>query len=449
VTPIESILAELLEEIRPLLGSRVPTQNLLEEALASIMMDSRIKELLGRQATASGAKGSSDAEQGQALFAALSAGICAQSDQAVAMAAARLQAEFGAIVSSKGKKWLAFIPLASTHYGQTSVFFGLDTLKVPCAILPALSGTARAKALQEIAQRFAAETPSPNESQLQQVTFVSVCSGPPSHAAQEAVAHLVVVRDAVRYAHLVTAGAPGFGLGAARRYDANTIRRLEVLLCPMAGGTPSIEPVWSADVSLDVDALIYRAAQWRMWYDRAVRLLVMLPETHTAGASPTVGPRLTRSIRVISRASSQSNPDLRFLLCLVALETLVSVKHEDIAQSVADIGARVMTCDAAERHKVFRDLKEAYDIRSRFVHAGEIPSLVLEARVFEQFQSLVLTVWCEVSRRFFDLVDRGLTEKQLSTSLEDFRGIAQFKYGAPWEEAFSHAGDPSEREDIT
>ena len=56
---------------------------------------------------------------------------------------------------------------------------------------------------------------------------------------------------------------------------------------------------------------------------------------------------------------------------------------------------------------------------------------------------------CEVSRRFFDLVDLGLTEKELSTSLEDFRGIAQFKYGAPWEEAFSHTGDPAEREDIT
>ena len=106
-----------------------------------------------------------------------------------------------------------------------------------------------------------------------------------------------------------------------------------------------------------------------------------------------------------------------------------------------------MAHDAAERHKVFRDLKDAYDIRSRFVHAGEIPSLVLEARVFEQLQFLVLTVWCEVSRRFFELVDRGLTEKQLSTDLDDFRGIAQFRYGAPWEEAFSHVGDPAERED--
>jgi hypothetical protein len=154
VTPIESILAELLEEIRPLLGSRVPTQNLLEEALASLMLDSRIKELLGRQVTASGVRGSSDAEQWQALFAALSAGLCAQSDQAVAVAAARLQAEFNAIVSSKGKKWLAFIPLADTPYGQTRVFFSLETMEVPCAILPALSGTSRAKALQEIAQRF-------------------------------------------------------------------------------------------------------------------------------------------------------------------------------------------------------------------------------------------------------------------------------------------------------
>ena len=174
---------------------------------------------------------------------------------------------------------------------------------------------------------------------------------------------------------------------------------------------------------------------------------VTTPDTSTAGSSPIVGPRLTRSIRVISRASSQSNLDLRFLLCLVALETLVSVKHEDIAESVADVGARVMAHDAAERHKVFRGLKDAYDTRSRFVHAGEIPSLVLEARVFAQLQALVLTVWREVSRRFFALVDRGLTEKQLSTGLDDLRGIAQFKYGAPWEEAFSHSGGPAERED--
>ena len=47
MTPIEKILAELLEGIRPLLGSRVPTPNLLEEALSSIMMENRIKKLLG------------------------------------------------------------------------------------------------------------------------------------------------------------------------------------------------------------------------------------------------------------------------------------------------------------------------------------------------------------------------------------------------------------------
>jgi hypothetical protein len=147
VTPIERILAELLEGIRPLLGSRVPTPNLLEEALSNIRMDSRIKELLGRQATVSGARGSSDAEQWQALLAALSAGLCAQSDRAMTAAATCLQAEFSAIVSSKGKKWLAFIPLTGAHYGQTNVSFGLDTLKVPCAILPVLSGTARVNAL--------------------------------------------------------------------------------------------------------------------------------------------------------------------------------------------------------------------------------------------------------------------------------------------------------------
>ena len=70
------------------------------------MMDSKIKNSLPGKQQPAGPRGSPDAEQGQGLFAALSAGLCAQSDQAVAVAVERLQAEFGAIVSSKGKKWL-------------------------------------------------------------------------------------------------------------------------------------------------------------------------------------------------------------------------------------------------------------------------------------------------------------------------------------------------------
>ena len=132
--------------------------------------------------------------------------------------------------------------------------------------------------------------------------------------------------------------------------------------------------------------------------------------------------------------------DIRFLLCLVALETLASVSKESIAESVADIGARVLASDSPGRGEAFRDLKNAYDTRSRFVHSGEIPSLALAATELDRLQARVLGAWAELSRRFFDLVDHGLSEKQLSEGFEDFRGIAPFKYGAAWEEVFRHPG---------
>jgi Apea-like HEPN len=163
---------------------------------------------------------------------------------------------------------------------------------------------------------------------------------------------------------------------------------------------------------------------------------------HPPGMSDTstVGPRLSRSLRIISRACGQSNADIQFLLCLVALETLASTKKEEIAGAVADMGARIIAVDVTERASFYRALKQAYDARSRLVHEGELPSLGMEPKVVEEFQGLVLRVWAEISRRFFGLVDRGVSEEQLAAGFEEFRGIALLKYGTPWDEAFGLAG---------
>jgi hypothetical protein len=141
VASIDNILDELLDAIRPRLGSRVAIPGLVEEVLSDISMEDKLKELIGRQTTASGVKGATDGERWQALFAALVAGLNAQPGQAVAVAMAHLQAEFSAIASGSSKKWLVFVPLTTSGYNKSIASFELETLNVPCTILPALAGS--------------------------------------------------------------------------------------------------------------------------------------------------------------------------------------------------------------------------------------------------------------------------------------------------------------------
>ena len=116
------------------------------------MMDSRIKELLvGKQRQAGPGKFRCESSGKRSLLPCRL--DCAlQSDQAVVVAGRTSPSRIQCNGLRQGQKWLAFIPLTGAHYGQTSVSFDLDTLKVPAPFCLVLSGTARAKALQEIAQ---------------------------------------------------------------------------------------------------------------------------------------------------------------------------------------------------------------------------------------------------------------------------------------------------------
>src|SRR5262245_48130257 len=132
------------------------------------------------------------------------------------------------------------------------------------------------------------------------------------------------------------------------------------------------------------------------WYDRCLRLLMDNPPSVLRSSVSAVGLRLSKSIRIISRASSQSNPEIRFIFSVVALETLVS-KKDEIGDSVADIGARLLFSDRSQRLVSYNHLKRAYDICSRLVHAGELPSVTMETAELDRLQSLVLKVWADIS----------------------------------------------------
>jgi hypothetical protein len=433
--PVEVLIGQLLEAIRPALESRVPTLALIEELVNDSGLENLRKEILGREGLQVGAAKCPDDEKSNALLTALSAGLELPVKDAVAATLSRLRTELSALVSAMESKWLACISLGDISYGTTPVF-DFDSFEVPCAILPAVADVVRASALKEIAQRFGITPPSAIDALPVGSFFVTVSGGSQTHVASEAIVRLSAVRDAARYAGLVSASVPILRHHA--RPDVDTIRRHEIVLFPVTGGTVVTEPVWAADVYLEVDLSLSKDPRWRAGYDRALRVLVK----HAPGVKDksTVGPRLSRSLRIISRACGQSNADIQFLLCLVALETLASIKKEEIAGAVADIGARILGVDASERKSVYRELKQAYDARSRLVHEGEPPSLGMEPKVLEGLQNLVLRVWAKTSGLFFGLVDNGISEDQLAAGFDEFRGIALLKYGTPWEEAFGLAG---------
>ena len=179
--PVEVLLGQLLEAIRPALASRVPTLALVETLVNDSGLENLAKELLGREASQVGAAKCPDAEKSNALLTALTAGLELPVEDAVAGTLSRLRTELSALVSAKESKWLACISLGDTSYGTTPVF-DFDSLEVPCAILPAGADTARSNALKEIAQRLGIKPPGATDALPVGSCFVTVSGGSPSQA---------------------------------------------------------------------------------------------------------------------------------------------------------------------------------------------------------------------------------------------------------------------------
>jgi hypothetical protein len=149
--------------------------------------------------------------------------------------------------------------------------------------------------------------------------------------------------------------------------------------------------------------------------------------------------RLARSCRVIASSWVQASFDVRYLLYLVALESLIPGR-EDITEAVADIGARLIAREVGDRESAAAQLREAYNLRSRFVHDGQLitpESRTKGGMLVAQLQELVVRVWSKLARNYFTLAERNATGAQLEAVLADFRGrtVSRFAYGSTWAEA--------------
>jgi hypothetical protein len=90
-----------------------------------------------------------------------------------------------------------------------------------------------------------------------------------------------------------------------------------------------------------------------------------------------------------------------------------------------------------DRINLARALKRAYDVRSRFVHAGQIPSEGLGEAELAKAEVVVFRAWVAVMRRFVTLADATITDEVL------FDGFARLKFGATWSEAFVARVEPT------
>jgi hypothetical protein len=129
----------------------------------------------------------------------------------------------------------------------------------------------------------------------------------------------------------------------------------------------------------------------------------------------------------------ESNRDLRFLLLLVAFEAVLSRKDSAIVESLSEVGALLASKGVDDRVNLARSLKRAYDLRSRFVHAGNIPSERLGETELAQAEGVVFRAWVAVMRRLVTLTDAALSDEML------FEGFTRLKFGASWSDAFASA----------
>jgi hypothetical protein len=212
----------------------------------------------------------------------------------------------------------------------------------------------------------------------------------------------------------------------------------DVWLVEQPGKSATSRVARLGDVNLGPTVSALSDPKTRKLFDIAARVLEACPEGGKDRQELVW--RLARSIRVFSRAVVESNRDLRFLLLLVAFEAVLSRKDSAIAESLSEVGALVASTTVNDRVNLARALKRAYDIRSRFVHAGHIPSERLGETELAQAEGIVFRAWVAVMQRLVTLTDATITDETL------FDRLTRLKFGATWSEAFAARVDPQSPE---
>src|SRR4030095_387633 len=170
----------------------------------------------------------------------------------------------------------------------------------------------------------------------------------------------------------------------------------------------------------------------RTAYDRAARVLDMYPESLTGSAKNEFARRLAQSLRIFGRAVDQDNQDLRFLLIVVALETIFSrSKDSPISEYIADIGSIISKSRVEERYQLSREIKEVYSLRSKFVHQGDLPSQQsIKGKGLSHFENVIFGVWSSVMNRLLPFSDTNWKDDEV------FQKFAELKFGAGWNDTF-------------
>jgi hypothetical protein len=364
-----------------------------------------------------------DAEVWQSLAASLSEALTGSPSEAHNIARSALTKHLKALAADLRRRWIVVLPIHAALDSEMGVTTVLSTAAaVRVIVAPSASKPELSERLRRAFESFQAATPSPVPPAPTSAPFVTDVVGAEGPAIRQAVSKLATGRDALRFAEHVQSGDLG---PLHREVAASAISDVWLVEQPGKSATSRSARLGDVDLFSLVSAL--SDSKTRKLFDIAARVLEACPE---AGKNrQELVWRLARSIRVFSRAVVESNRDLRFLLLLVALEAVLSRKDSAIAESLSEVGALVASTGVNDRVNLARALKRAYDLRSRFVHAGQIPSDRLGETELAQAEGVVFRAWVAVMRRLVTLADATIADDVL------FEGFSRLKFGATWSDA--------------
>jgi hypothetical protein len=370
----------------------------------------------------------SDEDLWHALTESLVEALKADEKAAPAIAQSNFDKLLTTIASEANRVWLVIIP--ANGEGDTEIADVLSTAAADRIIVAASHDADQLDVrFAKACERFGATVPTsalPTSVEASAL-FVVETRGAEASATRQALRSLNVGRDALRISVHLQPGKTD--LDQAQQSDAQTSLTDIVLL-------DTARRQFATKIERNIDTLLGPVAELsnakvRALYDIAARILEACSEDTPAKKQIDLIWRLARSIRIFSRAVGVANLDIRFLLTLVAFETVLNRADAPIAEALSEYGALIAASGVGERVELAKELKSAYNLRSRFVHEGRLPSEQLDEEKLRRASSIVFRTWAEIMRRFLPLGDQRLTDEVF------FGKLVRLKFGATFEETFT------------
>lgn len=349
-------------------------------------------------------------------------GVASEANSARTAFVARLKS----LAAEANRRWLIAVPVNVDLHSD--VMSELSTRDTPRVVIAACETQAQLDSRLETACRLlGVSAPAKGALTLPLPTrplFVALTQGAPEAAYKKGMRSFYVGRDGLRFVE--SAHDPHKDLGAVNVDDVYA-QLLNAWLIEVDGREVKQKTLRQVDVSLGAVELARNPKKQEL-YDAGARVMEMHPEDASNKLQKSLGGRLARSQRIFSRAIVQTNRDLRFFLILVAFEALLNRKDSPIAEALAEYGALLTASGVEERARLARELKSAYDSRSRFVHDGQIPSEQLGEEKFAQVETLVFRTWAGIMRQLLPHGEDGWSDDVF------FEKLVKLKFGATWKD---------------